>query len=188
MHAKQQLTLCMTSVALLFCVALATPAHADLTFPLMIKGHIYVDGAVRVRVNCSFKEGNTIIFIDGDISLSPVPILNIATSCELHSDQGVFTNGERFNGEPIDEDEVITTILNARGKELYQYSVLQEIMGTGGGMSEIILEYKSTFVRNSDTWLLEPPLRKAGGRIKLVNHSSSGEIFVGTWKTGRPLP
>jgi hypothetical protein len=159
-------------------------ARADITFPVMIRGVIYTDNAPPVRVNCSSKEGNTVTFVDGDVSVSILPIFSFDPTCELHSAQGVFTDGERFNGEVIDEEIVVTTVTNKRGAESFQEAVVLERIGSGSGMIEMVLECMARFPVDKATQTLQPPLRSVQGKMMLMNDSTD-EIFVGTWRTGK---
>ncbi len=128
-------------LSLIGCLGLilAGSARADLTFPVSIQGTIFADGAAPVKVNCRAKNGNRMTFLDADITVDSFPVLTIDSSCGLHSDQGVFADGERFNGELIDEVPLITTILDKRGTERFLAVVLQESIGSRSGNLEIIL-------------------------------------------------
>ncbi len=52
---------------------------------------------------------------------------------------------------------------------------------------EMSLDYKATFAVDKATGTLTPPIRKASGRMQLVDFAN-GVFFVGKWKTGRALP
>ena len=164
---------------------IASSAYADVTFPVKIVGKLYRDGNVQVNVNCSSKEGNTVTFAGGDVSLDTLPAFSFDTSCELDSTQGLFPvdGGELFNGDQINNGEVTTTVINGNGKELSRHTVVFE----NEDDLEMSLEYKATFAVDKDTGTLMPPIRKVRGVMHLVD-SQNDVIFVGKWKTGRALP
>ncbi len=178
------LSLMLTVAALLGMGTFPGTASADMTLPVDIRGVIYADNAPPVRANCSGKEGNTVTFVDGDVSVGGNPIFMFDPSCELHSAQGVFTDGERWNGEEIDEEEVFDTVTDRRGNESFQSIVQIERTGSGSGMIELVIQYRARYPVDRATGLLMPPLRDARGRMIMMNDSTD-EIFVGTWKTGK---
>ena len=159
-------------------------ASADITFPVDIRGVIFADGVAPVRANCSGKEGNTVTFVDGDVAVGGNPVFFFDSTCELHSAQGVFTDGERWNGEEIDEEEVFDTVASKKGGEAFQSIVQIERIGSGSGMIEFVLQYFAKYPIDRATGLLVPPMRGASGRMIMMNDSKD-EIFVGTWRTGK---
>lgn len=179
-----RVSLGILGATLLALGALPGTASADITFPLDLRGVIFTDFGVPVRVNCSGKEGNTITFVDGDVAVGGNPILNIDPTCELHSAQGVFTDGERWNGEVIDEEEVFDTVAGKKGGEAFQSVVHIERMGSGSGMIEIVLQYIAKYNIDRATSTLQPPMRGVKGRMIMMNDSAD-EIFVGTFRTGK---
>lgn len=178
------LSLVLMGAALLGMGVFPGTASADKTFPLNLRGVIYADNAAPVRVSCTGKEGNTVTFVDGDIAVGGNPIFMFDPSCELHSAQGVFTDGERWNGEVIDEEEVFDTVTDKRGNESFQSIVQIERTGSGSGMIELVIQYMARYPVDRATGLLMPPMRDARGRMIMMNDSTD-EIFVGTWKTGK---
>lgn len=162
------------------------PALADMTFPVSIRGVIYSAGAPPVRVRCDGRQGNTVTFIGADVTVDTLPMFNFDTSCQLHSAQGVFTDGERFNGVVIDQEGVVDIVTNSRGGEVNQSAALREGTGSGPGTIEIMLQYIARFPIDRTTGMLQPPLRSVRGSMTMVNDSTN-EIFVGSWRTGRPF-
>jgi hypothetical protein len=167
-------------------VAVALPAHADVTFPVSISGTIYIDGSAPVRVRCSSRDGNTVDFVGGDVTVTAVPSFTIDASCGLHSSQGLFTDGERFNAEPIDESGITVMATSRTGKEVFLKTSAMETTGSGSGSITIILDFISKFTVDRATGTFVVPVKGARGQMIMVNDSAD-EIFVGKWRTGRPL-
>ena len=160
--------------------AYAGTAHADVTLSLSLKGTIFSDGGLPRKVNCSGKENNTVRFVDGDVSVDTLPAFTLQPTCELHSAMGLFSDGERFNNEPIDEESVAILVTNKSGAEIRQQVSASEADGSGSGNITMTLVYSATMVADKATGTLMPPIRAAKGRMLLVN-DSSGEIFLGTF-------
>ena len=178
--------------AAIFAAALLTPcllpvtARADVTFPVSISGTIYGDDVPPVRISCRGTDGNTMTFKNGDIDTGTLPSITIAPTCGLHSSQGLFTNGEAWNGETID-DEAVQSILTRSigGPESSQETLTVEKKTTNMQELRMILEYAAKFPID-DSGSLVPPIASAKGKIFMTNDAVD-QIFVGTFQTGRPL-
>ena len=94
---------------------LAGPAGADLTFQVDIKGEIYTDDGPVVKVTCKGKDGTTATFPNADVDVESLLAFTFPTSCGLHSAAGVFGDGERFNGQVVD-DEATAVIATKKGR------------------------------------------------------------------------
>ncbi|OFW61983.1 MAG: hypothetical protein A2Y74_08160 [Actinobacteria bacterium RBG_13_63_9] len=177
----------ITASAMLVFAAVAPRASADVTFPVSISGVIYRSNDTMVRVDCSLKESNTVNFVDGDSSVDTLPAFTLDPSCELDSSQGFFTDAEQFNGVTIDDTQAVNIVTDPRGLEVLQGVGLKETAASGPGNIEMTLTYSAKFPYDGATHVLIPPILGASGNMVLINDSAL-EVFVGTWRTGRPLP
>ncbi|MDP3938924.1 MAG: hypothetical protein Q8R92_12425 [Deltaproteobacteria bacterium] len=164
-----------------------SPASADITFPVDITGFVYVDGAPPAPVNCRGREGNTITFVNGDVSVNTLPIITMDSTCELHTSQGVFTGGEVFSGELLDETVMASNVTNRTGAEIYQMVLILETQTSGPGNVELVLDYLARFGVDKSIGMLQPPLKSIRGNLRMMN-DSTGETFIGLIKTtGKPF-
>jgi len=164
-----------------------SPASADITFPMDITGFVYVDGAPPAPVNCRGVEGNTITFVNGDVSVDTLPIITMDASCELHTSQGVFTGGEVFSGELLDESVMASNVTNRSGAEIYQMVMILETQTDISGDVDLVMDYLARFGVDKSTGMLMAPLRSMRGNLRMMN-TSTGETFIGLIKTtGKPL-
>ncbi len=168
--------------------ALAGAAGADLTFQVDIKGEIYTDDGPVVKVACKGKGGTTATFLDADVDVDVESLLafTFPASCGLNSAAGVFGDGERFNGQVVD-DEAAAVIVTKKSVEVSQRVYATSKITNGNGEGSMTLEYAATFVKDKANGELDPPLQKVSGTIILVLDGVD-QFFVGTFKTGSWVP
>jgi hypothetical protein len=109
------------------------------------------------------------------------------TSCGLNSAAGVFGDGERFNGQVVD-DEATAVIVTKKRVELSQRVYATSKITNGSGEASMTLEYGSTFVKDKANGEIDPPLQKVRGSMILVLDGMPDQFFVGTFKTGSLVP
>jgi hypothetical protein len=166
---------------------LAGPAGADLTFQVDIKGAIYTDDGPVVKVTCKGKDGTTATFPNADVDVESLLAFTFPTSCGLHSAAGVFGDGERFNGQVVD-DEATAVIVTKKGVEVSQRVYATSKITNGNGEASMTLEYASTFAKDKANNEIDPPLKKVKGTVILVLDGTPDQFFVGTFKTGSLVP
>jgi hypothetical protein len=166
---------------------LAGPAGADLTFQVDIKGEIYTDDGPAVKVTCKGKDGTTATFPNADVDVESLLAFTFPTSCGLNSAAGVFGDGERFNGQVVD-DEATAVIVTKKRVELSQRVYATSKITNGSGEASMTLEYGSTFVKDKANGEIDPPLQKVRGSMILVLDGMPDQFFVGTFKTGSLVP
>jgi len=176
----------LAAVLILF-VALPVIARADAVFPVSINGTLYRNDMPPVRVRCSGNDGNTMTFQNGDVDLDTLPSITIVPSCGLHSSQGLFENGEAWNGEVIDEEAMQTIVSRSdHGPESLQKTLALEKMTTPSLQDlRMVLDYWARFEIDA-SGSLAPPILSAKGSIFMANDAAD-TIFVGTFQTGRPI-
>jgi len=165
---------------------LAGPAAADLTFQVDIKGMIYTDDGPSAKVTCKGKDGTTATFPNADLDVESLVAFNFPTSCGLHSAAGIFGDGERFNGQVVD-DEATVVMVTKKGAEASQRVFATSKITNGNGEASMTLEYTASFVKDKANAELDPPLRGVKGSLILVLDGLD-QFFVGTFKTGSLVP
>jgi hypothetical protein len=166
---------------------LAGPAGADLTFQVDIKGEIYTDDGPVVKVACKGKGGTTATFPNADVDVESLLAFTFPASCGLNSAAGVFGDGERFNGQGVD-DEATAVIVTKKGVEVSQRVYATSKITNGNGEGSMTLEYPATFVKDKANGEIDPPLQKVSGTMILVLEGTTDQFFVGTFKTGSLVP
>ena len=109
------------------------------------------------------------------------------TACGLNSAAGVFGDGERFNGQVVD-DEATAVIVTKKAVEVSQRVYATSKITNGNGEASMTLEYDSTFVKDKANGEIDPPLQKVRGSMILVLDGMPDQFFVGTFKTGSLVP